>query len=334
MLRSSRLVPALALALGIATALPARAVEVVDLPVKSRVIENFRIGSDQTVFGPLEFIGGLEMTSSQMLFGAVSAIRFRPDRAHFVAIMDTGHWLTGRVTRDAAGRLSGVADLQATSMIDDKGRDNAPKWAMDVEGLALRPGEVIASYEGRARVDVYPDPGFEQSKPVERLKLAMPVARLPDNRGLETLALAPADSPLAGALVTVSELGRDGKGNLMAEVLEGPRKGVFAVKERKPFAITDGAFLPNGDLLLLERRFSFAEGVGMEIRRIPGDTIKPGAVVDGEVILAADMRSQIDNMEGLDVVTMPDGAIHIILVSDDNHSILQRNLMLEFRLRD
>ena len=54
--------------------------------------------------------------------------------------------------------------------------------------------------------------------------------------------------------------------------------------------------------------------------------------MDGEVLIDADMSHQIDNMEGLDVVQMPDGDIRIIVVSDDNHSILQRNLMLEFRL--
>jgi len=37
-------------------------------------------------------------------------------------------------------------------------------------------------------------------------------------------------------------------------------------------------------------------------------------------------------MEGLDVVAMAKDDIRIIVVSDDNHSILQRNLMLEFRL--
>ncbi|MCY1559240.1 hypothetical protein D9M68_962560 [compost metagenome] len=55
-------------------------------------------------------------------------------------------------------------------------------------------------------------------------------------------------------------------------------------------------------------------------------------MVDGEVIFEADMRHQIDNMEGLDVVVRPDGEVRVIVVSDDNHSILERNLMLEFRL--
>ena len=70
----------------------------------------------------------------------------------------------------------------------------------------------------------------------------------------------------------------------------------------------------------------------MRIRRIKAEDIRPGAVVDGEVLIDADMSYQIDNMEGLDVMQLPDGDIRIVIVSDDNHSILQRNLMLEFRL--
>ena len=72
----------------------------------------------------------------------------------------------------------------------------------------------------------------------------------------------------------------------------------------------------------------------MRIRRIAGADIKPDAVVDGKVIFKADSREQIDNMEGIDVFDAADGSLHVILVSDDNHSILQRSLMLEFRLRD
>jgi hypothetical protein len=90
---------------------------------------------------------------------------------------------------------------------------------------------------------------------------------------------------------------------------------------------------PTGDPLLLERRFT-CQRVGLRIRRIDGASLRPGAVVDGEIILEAGMGEEIDNMEGLDVVTAADGSTRIILVSDDNHSILQRSLMLEFRLVD
>jgi hypothetical protein len=144
--------------------------------------------------------------------------------------------------------------------------------------------------------------------------------------------MSPAAGPLDAVPVAVTERSLDRDGNVFAAVLDGPRAGLFAVKRTDPWDITDGAFLPNGDLLLLERRFRLSDGMGMRIRRIDGQTIRPGAVVDGDVLIDADMSEQIDNMEGMDVVAMGPDDIRIIVVSDDNHSILQRNLMLEFRL--
>ena len=124
----------------------------------------------------------------------------------------------------------------------------------------------------------------------------------------------------------------DADGNAYAAILDGPLKGRLALAHYGDFDATDGAFLPNGDLLLLERRFNVAEGIGMRIRRIKAADIRPGSVMDGEILLQGDFGYQIDNMEGLDVFAAEDGTTHVVIVSDDNHSILQRNLMLEFRL--
>ncbi|MCA1492519.1 esterase-like activity of phytase family protein [Sinorhizobium alkalisoli] len=300
--------------------------------VRSRQITEFKVGSGTAVFGALEFIGGIEMTSPNSLFGALSSIRFRPDGRSFVAVLDTGHWVEGAVIRDDAGRLSGLTDLRITSMTDGSGAAQREKWRVDAEGLALRDGEAVVSFEQSHRVDVYPNPGFSSSRPVRQLSLPFPVEELRNNGGLETVAIAPKHGPLVGSAVVVSERSVDTSDNLLAGILEGPMRGAFTVVRHNPYAVTDGAFLPNGDLLLLERRFNFASGLGMRIRRIAGGDIRPGAVVDGEVLIEADMGYQIDNMEALDVVTTPDGETRLILVSDDNHSILERNLMLEFRL--
>ena len=70
----------------------------------------------------------------------------------------------------------------------------------------------------------------------------------------------------------------------------------------------------------------------MRLRRIHGETIAKGQVADGPVLFTADMSFQIDNMEGMDVWRRDDGATMVSLISDDNHSILQRNLYLEFVL--
>lgn len=304
----------------------------IDVPVSARLLTNFEVGTSATRFGKLEFVGGLVMSSPEKLFGAISSIRFRPDGESFVAVLDTGHWLTGRIQRGEKGALSGVAHVRIAPMLDMSGREPTRKMDVDAEGLALRDGQIFVSYEQRHRIDVFPDPGFETSKPLARLPHLIANNELRSNGGMEALAVSPADSPLQGAMVVVAEKSIDADGNLLAAVLEGPLKGDFAVVHHPSFDVTDGAFLPNGDLLLLERRFNFAEGVGMRIRRIKGADIKPGAVVDGETLLEAGMVYQIDNMEGMDVVKGPDGSTRLIIVSDDNHSFLQRNLMLEFKL--
>ncbi|NEJ70247.1 hypothetical protein GR197_06800 [Rhizobium phaseoli] len=305
-----------------------------DVPVISRQISDFRIGSSQTTFGSLEFLGGLEMVSSKALFGSLSAIRFRPDQKHFVVVLDTGQWLTGSIERDLKGRLSGLSNVEITPMKNIAGRSFEGKGHMDAEGLALDGNRVLVSFEQDHRVDVYPDPGFTDSGAIVTLPILIPRKMLSDNRGIETITVAPASSPLKGGVVIVSERGLDSDGNRVAAILNSPLKGRFSVARDGSFDITDGAFLPNGDLLLLERRFNMAEGIGMRIRRIKGGDIRPGAVVDGELLLEGNFNSQIDNMEGLDTFQAADGSTHIILVSDDNHSILQRNLMLEFRLSE
>ena len=92
------------------------------------------------------------------------------------------------------------------------------------------------------------------------------------------------------------------------------------------------ALLPNGDLLLLERRFSMLAGVGMQMRLIEKDDIVPGALVDGPVLIHVGQRYSIDNMEGLAVREDSNGDLLIYAISDNNFNMLQRTLLLMFRL--
>jgi hypothetical protein len=301
------------------------------IQINSRLIPNFRVGSDQTRFGDFEFIGGLELSSPSAMLGAMSAIRLSADRNRFLGVMDTGYWYAGRFERGPEGKLIGIADFTVSPILDAEGESSEEKWRVDAEGLALRGDEVLVSFERRSRVDVYRANAPGSSKPSGSLPLQIPLKELRNNRGLEAIMVAPEASALAGQVVVVSEKSLNASGDIYAAVLTGPSKGVFFVKRHPPYDVTDGDFLPNGDLLLLERRFSIAEGIGMRIRRIDGSRLGPGNLVDGPVLLEADFGEQIDNMEGLDVSTDDAGQIFVTLVSDDNHSILQRNLVLEFR---
>lgn len=300
--------------------------------VTASPIRSFRYGSSESRFGKLEFIGGLVLNSDNPLFGALSSIRFLPDHENVIIVMDTGHWLSGRVTRDPEGRLNSLEDVRIAPIKDRFSRGEPSKYDMDSEGVVFRDGNALVSFERRHRVDVYPGLDFLHSRPSRTIPTLIPPKLLKSNGSFETIAVALKTSLLQGSAVVVAERSLDEDGNLYAAILEGPMRGRFTVRHRDSFDVSDGVFLPNGDLLLLQRRFTMASGIGLRIVRIEAGDIRPGAVADGETLIEADLGEQIDNMEGLDAFVAPDGSTHLVLVSDDNHSILQRSLMLEFRL--
>lgn len=304
--------------------------QTLSIPVESSVIAE--LGGDPTLAPGLTFLGGIELSSSEPLFGAFSSIRFL-DGQRFIGVFDTGYWIEGRISRDAEGRLAGVDAVKLAPLLNASGQESPSKFFVDAESLAIDGDRAFVGFEQIHRVVIY-SPLSDLGKAVPSQPLAFPfdLDVLRSNGGFESLVVAPADSPLQGALVAIAEKSFDENGNIYAAIVGGPLAGAFSVRPRDDFDITDATVLPGGDLLLLERRFTIARGVGMRLRRIDGASLKPGAVVDGDVLFEANYRSQIDNMEGIDAIPEPDGSVRLIVVSDDNHSILQRTLMLEFRL--
>lgn len=307
------------------------------IEVESRPITNFAIGSSQTRFGELEFVGGFEMWAREPVFGQISALRFLSPGNEFIGVADHGYWLAGKIRRDAEGMPAGIADFHMQRMVDAQGIALAGKTMSDAEGLDIYGSVATIAFEREARLCEYelkPESSLriDMAGPVDCIDFVIPQAELRQNKGLETVARAPASSNLAGARIVIAERSIDKKGDIFAAIVEGPQKGVFKVRRSNDYDVTDGVFLPNGDLVLLERRFSLVTGVGMRLRRIAGDTIRPGALVDGEVLMEADLRQHIDNMEGIDVWQHDDGTTMLSLISDNNQSFLQRTLYLEFRL--
>ena len=302
--------------------------------ISARPIHQFKLGSSETRFGPLEFVGGLELGSGSWNFGAMSAIRFLDAGQRFVGVTDTGFWYFGRLTRDEAGRPSGFSDFTLQQMVDDKGDVIGRKWTTDAEGLAVNGDEATVGFERAHRISVFRLTPKDMKGALGDLDFLVPAHELRRKRGFETVLYASADGPHEGARIVISEKSLDRNGDIFAAILEGPTRGIFTVRRSGDFDITDGAFLPGGDLLLLERSYSVAKGVAIRLKRIDGNSIRKGSVADGPVLLEANMGYQIDNMEGLDVWRRADGAVMVSLISDDNHSILQRNLYLEFRLHE
>lgn len=326
-----------ALALTLGHAAPARleplpAPEPVAIEVQARVIESFKTNEPELQqFGRLEFRGGVELTSSNRDFGGLSGLHIAPDGVRFVAITDKSNWLTGRIVYDGA-RPRGIADAVIAPMLAANGFPLAARGWYDTEALTEDRGAFFVGIERVNRIVKF---DFARSGVRAR---AEPVATppglqsLPNNRGVEGLVFVPKGFPLAGALIAFSERGMDRAGNIRVFLIGGPTPGEFAIRRSDEFDISDAALLPSGDVLLLERRFSWARGVALRMRRIALSSIAPGAVVDGPELLFADMGYQIDNMEALAVHRGARGETVLTLLSDDNFSPLQRTLLLQFTL--
>jgi len=286
----------------------------------------------QRQFGLLLFRGGLELTSPHRDFGGISAMRMDRDGARLLAVTDKGHWLRARMVYEGDAP-TGIADAELAPILGPDGRPLASRGWYDAEALTEDGGGTV--YVGFERVHQIVRFDYRRHGLLARGQpIAVPprIKTLPRNQGLEGLVAVPRGLPLGGALLAISERGLDAAGNILGWIIGGPDAGEFAVARRDDFDVTDAAMSPGGDLLVLERRFSLLRGAAMRVRRIPLAEVKPGATIDGAVLITADMGYQIDNMEGFAVHRSAAGDVVLTLVSDDNFSAVQRTLLLQFTL--
>ncbi|MDO8979814.1 MAG: esterase-like activity of phytase family protein [Afipia sp.] len=300
--------------------------------VKARPIESFDPRDPTHIrYGALEFRSGLILTSPFRGFGGLSGLRLDKKGEQFIAISDKGNWFTGRIAYRGR-RMAGLADVKSAPMLDSDGKKVTARSWFDSESLAL---DGSMAYVGFERVNQIMRFDFAKGGIRSRGEV-MPVppgmSELPFNKGLEALVFVPKGQPLAGSLIAISERGLDPSGNILSFLIGGPSPGQFTVRRTDNFDISDAVLLPSGDLLLLERKFSLLEGVGIRIRRIPIKSVIPDAVIDGPTIFEVDLGYEVDNMEGLDAHVTDEGDTVLTMVSDDNFSMIQRTLLLQFTL--
>ncbi|WGS21229.1 MULTISPECIES: esterase-like activity of phytase family protein [unclassified Bradyrhizobium] len=308
--------------------------EPVSIEVKARPLPSFDIRDRaRTRFGALEYRSGLILTSPFPGFGGLSGLRLDPKGERFIAISDKGSWFTGRIVY--RGReMVGLDDVEAAPLLGPDGKPITSRNWYDSESIALDGSVVYVGLERVNQVLRYDfAKGFTRALG-EVVPMPPAVRKLPLNKGLEALVFVPKGLPLAGTLIALSERGLDPSGNLMAFLVGGKTPGQFSVRRTESFDISDAVLLPSSDLLILERKFSWIGGVGIRIRRLALSEIAPGAVVDGPAIFNADLGNEIDNMEGIDAHVTADGETVLTMVSDDNFSPIQRNLLLQFTLME
>jgi hypothetical protein len=284
----------------------------------------------QRVVGRLEYRGGLQLESGHPRFGGLSAIRVLPDGEHLAAITDEGSWLSARlVLRD--GRLEGVREVEMGPLLGPDGKAPEGKDSRDAESLErMKDGSFVVGFEREHRILRYPaGTGRPDGVPVV-VPPPPGLEQAPFNGGLETLVVL-----RGGALFALTEYWIDH--DVVVGWTGGPdewkRLGLRVHGALRP---SDGAALPGGDLLILERAYDPGRGiVSVQVRQIDHDEIRPGSALAGRLVAEFAPPLTLDNYEGIAAVRDKGGEVHIYIVSDDNFNReqQQRTLLLAFVLR-
>ncbi len=312
---------------------PPRAIEIDAKPITSFE----RLTPGRRVHGRLEFVGGLTLTSPDKDFGGWSGLVASEDGRRLLAISDRGSWLSVELQYDGGrpARLvqAMLGELSGPGGVILKGRDKDSEALSLVEGSAAR-GTVLIGFERNHRIGRFPVSDRGIGPPLGFLRLPADARRMSSNKGFEAVCYLRA-GPLRGGVIAFSEelydAGRNHTGWLWPTMGgEGQRIGLVNIGD---FAVTDLAALPDGSLIVLERKFRWLEGVKMRLRLIRAAQVKVGTAMEGEILLEADMASEIDNMEGMALSRDSRGQTVLTLISDNNfNSFLQRTLLLQFAL--
>lgn len=288
--------------------------------------------------GGLIYRGGLELHSPDKAFGGYSGMTVSADGSRLLAISDRGTWLAADLGYDD-GQLVRVTGARVAALIGVDGSALRGSWS-DAEAFALNAsGGMVVGFEHRHRIYRYPpaDPPFSAA-PAE---LAAPdgLSKAPPNKGLEAIALLK-----DGRKLLLTEDYRNDELDTIGWI-SNPAGNSFSALSYAVSGLyhpTGAATLPDGDVLVLERRYVAIKGGSMRVRRIPREEITAGARLVGTTIATIAPPLTVDNMEAITVREGPDGEILVYVMSDDNFRTgmgnlfipRQRTLLMMFQLEE
>jgi hypothetical protein len=273
--------------------------------------------------GDLVFLGGVNLEGYGEAFGGFSSLHIAGGR--FTLLSDSGNIVSFRL---APGNR--VADVRFAELPDGPGK-GWRKVDRDSESMTVdAKGRIWVGFETWNAIWRY-SPGFTRGEAYARPPA---MAHWPENKGAEAMTLVP-----GGGMVVIAEAKpwqhHDRKTRaairFTGDPVEHPRDGFrFSYVPPDGYDVSDATVMPDGRLLVLNRRFDPPFRFSNKLTLVDSQAIHPGATVIGREIATLAAPSIHDNFEGV-TVSREKGATIVWLVSDDNQLVLQRSLLLKFR---
>jgi hypothetical protein len=278
----------------------------------------------RVTLGRLRYLGGWELNGSERRFGGISSMTIEDGR--FTMLSDTGVVFHLRFAGTGP-----VADYASAALPDGPG-DGSRKIDRDSESSTFDPvsRHVWAGFETRNEIWRYTE-GFAKADG----HVAPPaMADWPDNEGPEAmvrlrdgrfLVFAETRNRLNGAHLALVFPGDPVTGGVPAE---------FGFRGPPGFAPTDAVELPDGRVIILQRRFSVLAGFSAALSVIDSRDVKPNAtLVAAPLVPLWAPPLTVDNMEAL-AVERRGGRTILWIASDNNFFVAQRTLLMAFALPD
>ncbi len=267
--------------------------------------------------GALIFRRGWDLDANDRRFGGLSAMHV--EGVMVTAISDDGYLMIFPLPG------AGPAQVRIGPLRDGPG-DRDSKFNRDTEAMAIADGHAWIGYERHNMVWRYRRNDWR----AEAAERPAAMRRWPRNSGGE-------------ALVRLSNgrflLFAEGGGRPLSPVVlfEGDpaereaRARTIRYRRLPGYRVTDAALLPDGRLLILNRRFGWGEGFSAILAVADIGGLGPDSVIEPREIARLAPPLNVDNMEALSV-TREGGRTIVRIASDDNFLRLQRTLLLEFEL--
>jgi len=306
------------------SAVPVALAPVHDASVKVRAIPVALYPDDpeRRDLGALTYLGGWQLIGNEGWFGGLSSLN--ADGNHLTAVSDAG-----AVTEFDIGRFGHVsnAHIMPIPAACGTGGDKADR---DSESLAYDPvgGDWWIGLEGRNAV-CRVDHGFVAAK---RYARPPAMANWPYNYGPESL-LRLND----GRVLALAEGARGGGDTrpllIFASDPTDPGQVPMRLAYRPPsgFGPTDATQLPDGRIIVINRRFTLWSLFTARLTLIDPRNFRTDAVIDGREIAAFESPVVTENYEGI-AATQEGDRLIVWLISDNNFASFQRTLLLKFAL--
>lgn len=272
--------------------------------------------------GALTYLGGVSLSSRDEAFGGFSSLSVAGD--HFTLLSDGGNVVRFRMDADYRIGEPWFGDLPAGPALGWEKRER------DSESMAVDPasGQVWVGFERYNQIWRYapglaaPAAGAAPPAMARWEKNGGPesMVRLHDGRFLVIAETDRRDRPTRDLLLFAGD-----------PVTQPDRVLLAFYRPPEGFDPSDATELPDGRVLVLNRRIALPFRWSAVMTLIDPRGVKPGQVVAGREVARFAAPLTVDNYEGL-AVTREGAATILWMVSDDNQSFLQRTLLMKFRI--